>query len=171
MALLPQSSVDRRLLQAAREYKSPNEMSEMVLKQLTPAQCALRVQELLDSKTVLDEVQERRLLLISIAEHVEWLRERRSDKDTWNSINRAYKLLSDQIERTNVNVNDISTKLAEEHARIFVESVSIGMSAILKALSERDIIDVDPEEQNELLELATAKSSEYLSTETQRVIE
>lgn len=173
MSLLPQSSVDKRLLKAAREYKSPNEMSESVLRQLTPAQCALRVQELLDSKTTLDEVQERRLLLIGMAEHLEWLRGHRDNPQSWNAIARSYKLLSDQIERTNVNVNDVSTKLAEAHAQTYVEAYMLGFNALLTALTEKDMIDaeIEPEMMQELAKVGVSESSRYLETQTQRVVE
>lgn len=171
MSLLPQSSVDRRLLKAAREYKTPNEMSEAVLRQLTPAQCAVRVQEMLDSKTTLDEVQERRLLVIGMAEHLEWLREQRDNPQSWNAIARSYKLLSDQIERTNVNVNDVSTKLAEAHAQMYVEAYVLGFNALLKALADKDVIEVEPEIIEELSRVGIAESSRYLETQTQRVVE
>lgn len=173
MSLLPQSSIDRRLLKAQREYKTPNQMSDAVLRQLTPAQCALRVQELLDSKTILDEVQERRALLISMAEHVEWLKTKRDDPKSWNSISRGLKLLSDQIERTNINVNDVSTKLAESHAQVFVDAYLLGFNALLTALAEKDMIDaeIEPEMMQELAKVGVSESSRYLEGQTQKVID
>ena len=171
MSLLPQTSLDRRLLRSAAKYESPEQMSERVLGQLTPAQCIDRVKTLLESRTVLDEVEERRLLLISMAEHLDWLRDQRENPKSWNAIGRAYKLLSDQIERANINVNDISTKLAEDHARMFVEGISVGFGVLLKALAERDIIDIPAEDQPELLALAAAESSRYLETQTQKVVD
>lgn len=170
MSLLPQASVDRRLLKAAKEYQSPNEMSESVMRQLTPAQCAVRVAELLESKTTLDEAQERRLLLISMAEHLEWLRSQRDNPKTWNVIARSYKTLSDQIERTNVNVADVSTKLAEAHAGTFVEAYMLGFNALLKVIAERDIIEIEPEEVKELAQVGVTEASRYLATQTQKSV-
>lgn len=171
MSLLPQTSLDRRLLRSAAKYETPEQMSERVLGQLTPAQCIDRVKTLLASRTILDEVEERRMLLISMAEHLDWLRDQRENPKSWNAIGRAYKLLSDQIERANINVNDISTKLAEDHARMFVEGISVGFGVLLKALAERDIIDIPAEDQPELLALAAAESSRYLETQTQKVVD
>ena len=171
MSLLPQTSLDRRLLRSAAKYETPEQMSERVLGQLTPAQCIDRVKTLLASRTILDEVEERRMLLISMAEHLDWLRDQRENPKSWNAIGRAYKLLSDQIERANLNVNDISTKLAEDHARMFVEGISVGFGVLLKALAERDIIDIPAEDQPELLALAAAESSRYLETQTQKVVD
>ena len=171
MSLLPQTSLDRRLLRSAAKYETPEQMSERVLGQLTPAQCIDRVKTLLASRTILDEVEERRMLLISMAEHLDWLRDQRENPKSWNAIGRAYKLLSDQIERANLNVNDISTKLAEDHARMFVEGISVGFEVLLKALAERDIIDIPAEDQPELLALAAAESSRYLETQTQKVVD
>ena len=171
MSLLPQTSLDRRLLRSAAKYETPEQMSERVLGQLTPAQCIDRVKTLLASRTILDEVEERRMLLISMAEHLDWLRDQRENPKSWNAIGRAYKLLSDQIARANINVNDISTKLAEDHARMFVEGISVGFGVLLKALAERDIIDIPAEDQPELLALAAAESSRYLETQTQKVVD
>lgn len=170
MALLPESSIDRRLLEAQRSYKTPNEMSEAVLRQLSPAECAVRVQDLLNSKTVLDEVQERRALLIGIAEHVEWLKTKRDDPKTWGNISRGMKLLSDQIERTNLNIDDVSTKLAEAHAQTYVEAYMRGFNALLDVMAERGIITVEPGEVAELTQLGISASSEYIQGQTQRVI-
>ena len=146
-------------------------MSERVLGQLTPAQCIDRVKTLLSSRTVLDEVEERRLLLISMAEHLAWLKEKRNDPQSWNAIARSFKLLSDQIERTNINVNDVSTKLAEAHAASYVEAYMLGFNALLKALAERDMIDVEPEEVKELVTIGITESNRYLETQIQRVVE
>lgn len=170
MSLLPQTSLDRRLLRSAAKYESPEQMSERVLGQLTPAQCIDRVKTLLESRTVLDEVEERRLLLISMAEHLDWLRDQRENPKSWNAIARSYKLLSDQIERTNLNVNDVSTKLAEAHAASYVEAYMLGFNALLKALAERDMIDVDPEEVKELVTIGITESNRYLETQTQKAV-
>lgn len=170
MSLLPQTSLDRRLLRSAAKYETPEQMSERVLGQLTPAQCIDRVKTLLSSRTILDEVEERRLLLISMAEHLDWMRDQRENPKSWNAIARSYKLLSDQIERTNINVNDISTKLAEDHARMFVEGISVGFNMLLKTLAERDMLAISPEDQPELLELVAVESSRYLETQTQKAV-
>lgn len=171
MSLLPQSSIDRRLMRAAAKYASPEEMSEAVMGQLTPAQCLVRRDEILASKTTMDEVQERRMLLINMAEHLDWMKEKRDNPKAWNAIARTFKLVSDQIERSNVNVDDVSTKLAEEHARMFVEGISVGFAMLLKAMSERGISEIPAEDQPELLAIAAAESSRYLETQTQKLIE
>jgi hypothetical protein len=170
MSLIPQSSVDRRIIRSASKYATPEEMSDAVLGQLTPAQCVDRLHHLLNSRTILDEVQERRLLLISMAEHLDWLQSKRGDKDSWAAIGRGYKLLSDQIERTNVNVTDVSTKLAESHAQTYVEAYTMGFNALLKILAERDMLEVEPtlDEVQELMMIGIAESSRYLEANTQK---
>lgn len=171
MSLVPESSVDRRLLRSAAKYETPEQMSERVLGQLTPAQCIDRVKTLLSSRTVLDEVEERRLLLISMAEHLAWLKEKRNDPQSWNAIARSFKLLSDQIERTNINVNDVSTKLAEAHAQMYVEAYMLGFNALLTALTERNMIEVEAEEVQELAGVGISAASRYLEGQTQKVID
>lgn len=170
MSILPQSSLDRRLMRAAAKYASPEEMSTAVLGQLTPAQCIVRRDEILASKTTMDEIQERRILLISIAEHLDWLKDQRDNSKAWPAIARTQKLLSDQIERTTINVNDVSTKLAEAHAATYVEAYMLGFHALLRALTERDMINVEPEVMQELATLGIEESSRYLEGQTQRVV-
>lgn len=171
MSLIPESSVDRRLLRSAAKYETPEQMSDRVLGQLTPAQCIDRVKTLLSSRTVLDEVEERRLLLISMAEHLDWLKEKRNDPQSWNAIARSYKLLSDQIERTNINVNDVSTKLAESHAQMYVEAYMLGFNALLAALTERNMIEIEAEEVQELAGVGISAASRYLEGQTQKVVD
>lgn len=167
-SILPASSIDRRLIKAAAAYKTPEEMSEMVLGKLTPAQCLERVNELLDSKTILDEVKERRLLLVQMAEWVDWLKSKRDDNASWAAINRAMKLLSDQIERANINITDVSTKLATEHARYFADAISIGFEKVIRAIAERDDIIIEEDEVMELMQIGTGASAEYLDRVTSK---
>lgn len=167
-SILPQSSIDRRLLKAAAAYKTGVEMSELVLGKLTPAQCLDRVNQLIDSKTTLDEVRERRLLLVQMAEWVEWLKSKREDTTSWAAINRAMKLLSDQIERSNVNLTDVSTKLATEHARYFADGYVLGFEKVLRVLAERQEIVIDEDDIQELMEIGASTSSEYLERVTSK---
>lgn len=171
MSILPKASEDRRLIKAANQYMTPEQMSEAVLGQLTPAQCIERLQYLTTHRVTLDEVQERRLLVFAIAEHLEWMKAKREDPKTWAHINRAYKLLSDQVERTNVNIADVSTKLAEAHAQTYVEAYMLGFNALLKTLVERDMLVIEPEDAQELVTLSIAESSRYLDAHTQKAAE
>lgn len=166
--ILPPSSIDRRLLKAASQRKTAEEMSEMVLFQLTPAQCLERVTSILDSKNYLDELRERRLLLVEMAEWVDWIKEQRDNPKSWAVIARSLKVLSDQVERSNINVSDMSTKLAAEHARFFAEGFMLGFSKVLEVLQERDMIEVEEEDIAELAELGVGASQEYLERVTVR---
>lgn len=165
MAILPKSSIDRRLLKLASKYASPNEMSEAVLGQLTPAQCGDRVREILDSKTMLDEVQERRLLLIQMAEHLDFLKERREDDSSWSNISRMFKILSDQIERTNVSMDDVSSRLAVDHAAFFVQGYVKALDRALILLAERGIV-VNDEDIIEVSESGVREGQRYLESVT-----
>ncbi len=171
MSLIPDSSVDRRLLRSAARYESGEVMSERVLGQLTPAQCVERVRSLLSSRTVLDDVEERRLLLIGMAEHLEWLKEQRDNPLSWSAIARSYKLLSDQVERTNVNVGEVSTKLAEAHAASYVEGFVVGFNALLGELSRRGLLEVDAEDVGELVGVGVAESSRFLEARTVKSVD
>lgn len=169
--IVPSSSIDRRLIKEAAKYSSPEEMSEAVLGKLTPAQCIARVKEILASKTVFDEVEERRLLLISMAEHLEWLTDQRENEKSWPVIARMYKVLSDQVERSNVNVSDISSKLAEDHARYFTEGYMKGFDAVVKLLAERNNIVVEEDELLEVMQVGVTTSAAYIEKVTAKSVE
>lgn len=171
MSLLPQTSLDRRLLRSAAKYESPEQMSERVLGQLTPAQCIDRVKTLLESRTVLDEVEERRLLLISMAEHLDWLRDQRENPKSWNAIARSYKLLSDQIERTNINVNDVSTRLAASHAEYFVNGFMIGFDKALSAIAASTDQPIDAEVVSLAIEAGVVEAKSYIDGVTLKSVE
>lgn len=167
-SILPASSVDRRLISQAAKYATPQEMSDAVLGKLTPAQCLERVNTLLESKMVLDEVKERRLVLIQIAEWLDWLKGQRDNDKSWASINRAIKLLSDQVERSNINIADVSTKLAVDHARYFADGFMLGFEKVLRVLEERDEIVIEEDDIQDLVEIGIGASSEYLERVTIR---
>lgn len=167
-SILPQSSMDRRLLKAASRYATAQELSDAVLNRLSPAQALERVTHLLDSKTIYDEVRERRLLLVQMAEWVDWLKEQRDNPKAWGAINRGMKLLSDQVERANINVDDVSTKLAEEHARYFAEGFSRGFEAIIKLISEKNDVIIEDDEVLELMEAGAEESQEYIERVTSK---
>lgn len=168
MSLIPERSIDRRLLKAAARYATPNEMSEAVLGQLTPAQCKERVDTILESKFELDEIKERRLLLIQMAEHVQWLQDQRGNEKSWGAINRALKLVSDQIERTNINVSDINTRLSKAHAEFFVNAISKGIERAVERLSAESVEVIEAEVVSEALEIGVKSAQESLQKVTVR---
>lgn len=159
-SILPASAVDRRLIKAAAKYATPKELSEATLGLLTPEQAVARVLEILDSKTILDEIQERRLLLVRMSEHLDWMEKQRDNEKSWGAIAKMFKLVSDQIERANISLTDVSTKLASEQAGYFVEGFVVGFDAILKRLGDQ--LALDEETVIELMESGTKASQEYI---------
>lgn len=166
-SILPASAVDRRLIRAGARYASPQELSEATLGMLTPAQAVDRLNEILESKTVLDEVKERRILLVRMSEHLDWLEKQRDNDKAWGAIAKQYKLVSDQIERANITLTDVSSKLGADQAGFFVEGFVVGFEAILKRLDDR--LAIDEEEIIELMQVGTKASEEYVEGVTQKV--
>ena len=165
--ILPAKSIDRRLLRAASKFNATaQDLSEAVNGQLTPAQALDRAHTLLDEVTIFDEVKERRLLLIQMAEHLAWMQEQRENPKSWASIPRIMKLVSDQIERANINIEDVSTKLAAEQARMFVEGFVRGFDFSLRDFAERHEIVIDEEEVLELTQSGAVRAEEYLDKVT-----
>lgn len=159
-------------MRAAAKRATAEEMSEAVLGQLTPGECLDRVKTLLSSKDVWDEIEERRLILIEIAEWLDWLKDQRENTKSWASINRALKLMSDQVERSNLNIGDVSTKLAAAHAQFFTDGFLLGFNKVLETLRDREIIEgeVEDEEMLELVKIGIEESQEYLKKVTAREV-
>ncbi|AWY05854.1 hypothetical protein SEA_TANDEM_30 [Microbacterium phage Tandem] len=166
-SILPASAVDRRLIRGAAQYLSPQELSDSILGQLSPAECIDRVNVLLESKTSFDEVKERRLMLIRMSDHLDWLEKQRDNPKAWGAIAKQFKLVSDQIERSNITLTDVSSKLGADQAQFFVQGFVVGFDAILKKLDER--LDIPEEEIIELMESGTRASEEYIDSVTQKL--
>lgn len=166
-SILPASAVDRRLLRGAAQYLSPQELSDSILNQMTPAQCIDRVNHLLESKTSFDEVKERRLMLIRMSDHLDWLEKQRENPKAWGAIAKQYKLVSDQIERSNITLTDVSSKLGTDQAAYFVQAFVVGFEAILAELDER--LTINEEEVIELMQVGAKASEEYVDTVTQKL--
>lgn len=166
-SILPASAVDRRLIRAGAKYATPQELSEATLGLLTPAQAVDRLNEILESKTVLDEIKERRILLVRMSEHLDWLMDKhQGNEKAWGAIAKQFKLVSDQIERSNLTLTDVSSKLGNEQAAYFVQAFVVGFDAILKKLDER--LDIPEEDIIELMQVGTKASEEYVDTVTQK---
>lgn len=171
ISILPASAIDRRLIRAAAKYSSPQELSEAVLGQLTPAQAQDRVLEILESKTILDEIQERRLLLVKMAEYLDYLEGQKGNEKAWSSIARMFKVVSDQIERSNVSLTDVSTKLAADQARMFVDGFVMGFDVVLKRLRKEHELEIDEDDVIELMQVGASASQEYIDKVTVSAVE
>ena len=166
-SILPASAVDRRLIRAGARYATPQELSEATLGMLTPAQAVDRLNEILESKTVLDEIKERRILLVRMSEHLDYLMKgHQGDEKAWGAIAKQFKLVSDQIERSNLTLTDVSSKLGNEQAAFFVQGFVVGFDATLKKLDER--LSIDEEEVIELMQVGTKASEEYVESVTHK---
>lgn len=169
MGSVARSAIDRRLLKAAAKFASPEELSEAVNGQLTPAQAIDRVKVLLASQDVYTEIEQRRLLLLQMAEFMEHLQEQAKEANNpaaWAALNRTFKLLSDQIERSAINVEDVSTKLGKAHARYFVEGYMEAFHEILSALRDRGVLEVEAEEMKELARVGLERGMQYIDAVT-----
>lgn len=170
-SILPASAIDRRLLRSASKYETPQQMSEAVMGKLSPAQCVDRVHELLEQKTMLDEVKERRMLLYQMTEHLDWMKSQRGNEKAWSSIVAMFKVVSDQIERSNINLTDVSSKLGSDHARYFIDGYMVGFERMIRILAERQNIEIPEEIVLEVLDETVRESKEYIDRVTLKEIE
>ena len=167
MSILPAKAIDRRLVRAAIGYNAtPQDLSEAVLGQLSPAEAEDRLHRLLNEVTILDEVEQRRLLLIDMSDHLAWMKTKREDPKMITALNQAYALVSKQLDKTNVNVADISTKLATDHAQYMVEAFMSGFAQILRTIEARGDIVVEEDDVKELIAIGMKSSQEQIAKVT-----
>lgn len=136
-------SVDRQLIRsAASEKRSPRELSNAVGKQLTPEQARARLETLLDESDWLTYVQERRLLVLNMRE---LLNSATKDAVTGGDANarRLYldtlKAIGDRLDKTQINLDDVSEKIEEAHGRFWFASLAAGLQAMGLELERRGI--------------------------------
>lgn len=158
------SAIDRRLLRAAAKFASPEQLSEAVNGQLTPAQAIDRVKALLASQDVYTDLEQRRLLMMQMADFIDYLREQAyaDNPAAWAALNRSLKLLSDQIERSNIDIDDVSTKLGRAHANYYIEGYFQGFLEIVEILKSRGVVELEGEEMKEIARAGVERGMNYI---------
>jgi hypothetical protein len=171
-ALLPKSAIDRRLLDAAQKIgHSAEDLSEAVNAMLTPAQALARVKEMLGGIAAYDENEQRKLLLIRMSQWVDDLMEAHGTSSrTIGGINRALKLVSDQLERSSMNVNEVSTKLSQAHANYFVTGFMKGFELAMKRAQEASGEILDAEVIDDIMQESVKAAHHYVETVTAKAI-
>ena len=169
-ALLPKQSVDRRLILAATKIgHTGQDLSDAVNGQMSPAQAVARVHELLNASTIYDEVQERRLLYIRMGKWLDDLQEKHGGNiKAAGAINKAFKLVSDQLERSQVNVQDISSKLSADHAQFFVTALIKASDIIIDRIQKQTGEVLEAEFIGELTQAGAEEAQAYMKTVTAR---
>lgn len=142
------SKVDQRLLVAAvSEKRSAKELSAAVNGFLTPEEALLRLKQLLSDTNPLDDVEERKLLVLD-ARRVMGILNDSVEAGNTQAIETYRKYLTtvaDRLDKAMVNVDAISTKLTTAYAQVMADSVLAAFEAMPKALEERGIV-LDMEE-------------------------
>ena len=172
-ALLPKQSIDRRLILAATKIgHTAQDLSDAVNNELSPAQALARVHELLKSMSIYDENDERKLLYIRMGKWLDDLQETHGKNlKAAGAINRAFKLLSDQLNRSQANLDDISTKLGETHAQMFVTAVMRGVEEVVRRMQEESGEILEAEVVQELTMAGADEARKYVATVTSRPAE
>ena len=172
-ALMPKQSIDRRLIRAAMKIgHTAQDLSDAVNGQLSPAQALDRTSELLTGATIWDEVQERRLLLIRMGA---WLDELQAthgkNLKAAGAINRAFKLVSDQLERSKINITDVNVRLAEAHASYFVTGILRGYEEMVRRFHQETGEILEAEVLEDISSAGATLAQEYIESVTSKQIE
>lgn len=136
-------SVDQQLIRAAASDKrSPKELSAAVGKQLSPERARMRLEELLDESDYLTYIQERRLLVLNMRELLDTTAKdalKGGDSNARRMYLDTLKAIADRLDKTQINIDDVSDKIEEAHGRFWFMSLAAGLQAMSTELERRGI--------------------------------
>ena len=162
-------SVDQQLIRAAASDKrSPRELSNAVGKQLSPERARMRLEELLDDSDYLTYIQERRLLILNLRELLDTTSKhalKGNDSDARRMYLDTLKAIADRLDKTQINVDDVSTKLSSAFAQVMAEAIGNAFDAIPKALQTRGMV-LDMEELEGVFESVLPLAIERVEANT-----
>jgi len=163
-------SVDQQLIRAAASDKrSPRELSAAVGRQLSPERARMRLEELLDDSDYLTYVQERRLLILNLRELLDTTAKETLKTGADNNSRRIYldtlKAIADRLDKTQINVEDVSTKLSSAFAQVMAEAIGNAFDAVPKALQTRGMV-LDMEELEGVFESVLPLAIERVEANT-----
>ena len=146
--LIDSPAMNRLLLKNAR--KSPAQISQIT--GIPVGEVAERLEKLLNSTSLRDDLMEEKLLLAEIAMQVEDIRERTSrigiDDEAWASMQRvqlaATKTMLDQLDKRRKAVDGKLSLLSFEQAKLFAETINTAHTIMMQALAVK-YPDLDPE--------------------------
>lgn len=137
------SKVDQRLLVAAvSEKRSAKELSAAVNGFLTPEEALLRLKQLLSDTNPLDDVEERKLLVLD-ARRVMGILNDSVEAGNTQAIETYRKYLTtvaDRLDKAMVNVDAISTKLTSAYAQVMADAIVAAFNKIPEALDQRGVV-------------------------------
>ena len=136
-------SVDQQLIRAAASDKrSPRELSAAVGGQLSPERARMRLEELLDDSDYLTYVRERRLLILNMRELLDTTAKdalKGNDSNARRMYLDTLKAIADRLDKTQINLDDVSEKIEEAHGRFWFASLAAGMQAISVEFERRGV--------------------------------
>jgi len=162
-------SVDQQLIRAAASDKrSPRELSAAVGGQLSPERARMRLEELLDDSDYLTYVRERRLLILNMRELLDTTAKdalKGNDSNARRMYLDTLKAIADRLDKTQINLDDVSTKLSSAFAQVMAEAIGNAFDAIPKALQTRGMV-LDMEELEGVFESVLPLAIERVEANT-----
>lgn len=167
--LLPQSKLDSRLIRGAAKRMSPEELSEYVNGQLTPAQCVVRIKDYLKSIDFLTEVEQRKFYLLQAAEFLESMRSDvmdMGDSKARTTYLGTLKLLVDSSAKTIESLDDVVNTLSARHAQFFTDAIIAAVGAA-RAEYEARGFQVLEQDHADILQIAARAGIERINSVTE----
>jgi hypothetical protein len=133
-------NIDKILLRGASAGKSPNELSNLTNGVVKPAEAAVRVQQILDSRDWLSDAQRKALLLDNLHDLKEVLYEKAV---TFKSLDAAKPLISllGQIDKSlaaeKFDLTKAMTEINRAHAGLMLSAISLALERSFLELEKR----------------------------------
>lgn len=155
------SRLDQDLIRYAADNKTPHEME--VLTNIPAAQCAMRVQQILESRDWLSE-KEREWLLIDDLYQLKSMLQRQVeanlDPSDASNLIRLLRLLGERIERQSRNIHEEADAIVKAQANELMRLLVAGFDAAKKRLEE-----LYPEVDIQIIDAAFREGLAIASTE------
>lgn len=161
---------DKRILQLLSERKSPEEISFAIGGLLTPAQCAARGIEILESHDFLEVLNQKRL----VVENATWISSKLKsqiesmdyiDKDSAGVYMKSLNDIMKMIDGMNFEDEASMMRVREVHARVMVAAIRVAFEKALLELQKRHP-EIEEAEAYEVLESAMPLAVNSLADDT-----
>jgi len=166
MALGP---YDRKILNAAADGLSPNEISKAIGGIFTPEQVANRVKDLLAGRDWLTTMEQEQLVVEQLGQMVQGLRARSLQSDT-KAIEASMKMLKmklDYLQKNRVDVHEAARIITEGHARLFLEGIYAVFNKMVDELERRNPA-TDAGQMHEVLTVVMPMAIESVESHMER---
>jgi hypothetical protein len=149
-------NIDRILLRGAAAHKSWNEISKLTNGVLKPAECAVRVTDILDERDPLSEAQKKLLLIDDMMQVKDHLMAKALDFNNMDAVKPLISILT-QLDKTmaaeKFDMGKAMSEISRAHAGLMLQGISITLERSFLELEKR-YPEVKKSELTEIFQVA-----------------